>query len=393
MRPFNFCIPTEMIYGKGRVKEAGEQVKLRGDKVLLLSYDKMVLEQIGIYEQIHQSLSGAGVRTVEHLGVKSNPDVAHAREGIRKVLENGIGVILAVGGGSVMDEGKCIAAGALYDGDVWDLYEGKGELSDALPLVTICTIPATSSEMNCISVMNNEETKQKSALSGPEIYPRASILDPVLTYGIPIRNTAYSAADIISHLSEAYFTGQEHWTPIQDGYCESLMRTVMECMECLLENPKDVEARDTMMWAASISWNEFYRCGLGKTYVPCHILSHPLSGRYDTPHGAAISIVTTGWMRYMLDKKDERLTGRFAKFARQVFGIRMFPEAFQAQLGMKALQEWYRRIGVPASFKEGGIPTREVDLLVEAAYVDCLDNGIEDEYNKTALKAMYEYCF
>ena len=164
-------------------------------------------------------------------------------------------------------------------------------------------------------------------------------------------------------------------------------------MECLLENPRDEEARDTMMWAASISWNEFYRCGLGKTYVPCHILSHPLSGRYDTPHGAAVSIVTTGWMRYMLDKKDEHLTGRFAKFARQVFGIRMFPEAFQAQLGMKALQEWYHRIGVPASFKEGEIPTREVDLLVEAAYTDCLANGIEEEYNKTALKAMYEYCF
>ena len=361
MYPFEYHIPTKIVFGEGSVSRAGEIAAGFGKKALLVSYDESLIRQLGFYDKTMSALKEADVEVLTLFGVKSNPDVSLVRKGVEICKAQKPDVVIALGGGSVMDTAKGVAIGACYDGDVWDFPEGKAEIKAALPIMTIVTIPATSSEMNPVSVLNNDELRRKDGFLSPFMYPTVSILDPELTYTLPFRQTAISAADIVSHLMEGYINHKVKWAPMQDHFAQGMIRTIMECMERLGKDIADKEARAMFMWAATYAWNGFYVCGLGAYDQIIHIVGHSFSAFYDVPHGSAMSVSIPAIMKYHLKERIEK----FSVFAKEIFGIEGGINEFTAQKGIDALEEWFKGIGVPITFAQANMPTNELDAMAD----------------------------
>lgn len=385
MYPFEFSMPVKAIFGEGTVDRVGKIAAGFGKKALLLTYEEKFVKQIGFYQKVEVSCKEAGVELVSCFGVKSNPTVEHALGVIEVVKKEKPDVIIALGGGSVMDEAKFVGVAAKYNGHPWDLASGKAPITETLPVIAVVTIPATSSELNGTSVMSYEAIKRKDGFANPIMQPKVALLDPELTYTIPLKQTAYSAADIISHLLEAYFGHNLEWAPFQDHYCQGSIRTIMECMDRLLVNPTDKEARGQMMWTASYAWNGFYNCGLGGTDSTIHVLGHSLSNFYDTPHGASMSITILATMRYFLKTK----TKKFADFAREVFKISEIDNIKAAKMGIDALEAWFKKIGTPVSLAEAGIPADAIDKMAPDALITAQFWGYKDMYTVEKIKDMF----
>lgn len=377
MFPFEYYIPTKVVFGEGEVKRTGELAAGFGKKAMLVSYDEALIKELGFYDKAMDSLNEAGIEVIPLFGVKSNPDVSLVRKGIEICKEQKPDVVIALGGGSVMDTAKGIAIGACYDGDVWDFPEGKAEINDALPIMTIVTIPATSSEMNPTSVLNNDELRRKDGFVSPYMFPNISILDPELTYTLPLKQTAISAADIVSHLMEGYINHKASWTPMQDRFAQGMIKTIIDCMDRLLIDLSDKEARAVFMWAATFAWNGFYVCGIGPHDQIIHIIGHSFSAFYDVPHGSAMSVAIPSVMKFHLKERVEKFSG----FAKEVFGIEGDVCEETAQKGIDAIEAWFKKIDVPTTFAEAGMPTNELDAMTDDI-LETADRWGTTSYNK-----------
>jgi alcohol dehydrogenase YqhD (iron-dependent ADH family) len=355
---FEFHNPTKVIFGNGTTAEAiGRCTAEFGTKILFI-YGRDSIKRNGTYDKVTGSLEGASLSEVtEYSGVKSNPCLSHLKAGIALARDKQVDVILAVGGGSVIDEAKGIAAGVFYEGDVWDFYSGKAEPEQALPIIAVPTLPATASEMNGGTVITHDETHEKFGFFNGLLFPKVAVMDPEITHSISKDYTAYAGVDAISHLIEGYFTGSANWTPIQDRYVEGLVKTIMEATDRILENPEDNEARSVMMWAATMAWNGLGIAGIGEMSYPNHMIEHPLSGRYDIAHGAGLSIVIPAWMRFALKRYPEK----FARFAREVFQVDT------AEKGIDRLEGWFQSINSPTTLAEGNIPSEEIPTITADA--------------------------
>ena len=364
MKSFEYHNPTRIIFGENILSSLGKETAKLGSRGLLI-YGKNSIHSSGVYDRVCQSLKSAGVTIIiEHPGVKANPTLEHTREGIQKVRHHKLDVVVAVGGGSVIDEAKAIAAGSLYEQDVWDFYCGKAVPQAALPVVTVCTLPATASEMNCGTVITNESTQQKFGVLSPLLYPKVSFLDPSLTFTLPREQIVYGTVDALSHLMEGYFTQKGGWTPIQDRFAEGLMKSLMEALDRILKNPTDLDARATQMWGCTWAWNGFSATGIGSFGLPNHALGHALGGIYDLAHGATLSIVIPGWCRYEAKSRCERL----ALFAKNVFDLKNSSEQSVAMAGVAKLEAWYLAVGAPTRMSEAGINSPDISLLTQKAY-------------------------
>jgi alcohol dehydrogenase YqhD (iron-dependent ADH family) len=391
MYPFEFVVPTKVVFGVGEVAKVGKEALAFGKKALLVTYDEKLVKQLGFYDKVKKSCNEAGIELLEFFGVKSNPTAEHAALGTKIAKEQKPDVIIALGGGSAMDTAKFIGVAALYDGDPWDFPLGKAEITKSLPVITVVTIPATSSELNGTSVMNNETLRRKDGFVSVHMRPKVSILDPELTYTIPLKQTAYSAADMISHLLEHYLGHQLEFAPYQDYFCQGGIRSVMECMDRILVNPKDPDARAVMMWQAAFHWCGFYDAGFGLPNSIIHILGHSLSNFYDTPHGAAMSVTILGSMRYYLKTR----TKKYAGFARGVFGITEKDDLAAATAGIAALEAWFKKIGTPTTLAEAGITAPDaIDKMAPDALQSAIAWGEAEEYkyNEQVMRDMFELC-
>ena len=362
MQNFTFWNPTKVVFGKDTVKSVGKEARAFGQKALLV-YGRSSIKRSGVYDQVIWSLKDAGIEIVEYADVKSNPVLSHTREGIELARRNGVELIVAVGGGSVIDESKSIAAGVKGEADVWDYYAGTATIRDALPLLVVLTLAATGSEMNNGAVLTNEDTLQKFNIGSPHLFPKVSILDPTATYTVPARYTAYSAADAITHLLEGYFTSTDPETPIQDRFVESLVETIMQSTERILKSPEDYEARASMMWSATWALNGFPTAGIGMYGFPNHMIEHSLSALFDVPHGAGLSIVLPAWMRYAARSAPDK----FARFATRVFGMNGQSRQEAAEKGIQALKDWFDRIDTPTRLASFEIGEEDVDRIAENA--------------------------
>jgi alcohol dehydrogenase YqhD (iron-dependent ADH family) len=257
-----------------------------------------------------------------------------------------------------------------------------------MPVIAIATVAATSSELNGSSVITNTSIPRKEGFSSPVMRPKLAILDPELTFSVSLQRTAYSAADIISHLMEAYFGHDLDWAPFQDRYCQGSIRTIMDCVDRIIVDPQDKEARSQMMWTASFAWSGFYPCGLGETDATIHILGHSLSNYYDTPHGAAMSVTILGTMKYFIDKK----TKKFAEFAREVFQVRETDDKKAALAGLDRMEKWFRKIGAPTTLKEAGIPDNAIAKMAPDALITAQAWGLGDRYSVEKLTDLYNKC-
>lgn len=385
MYPFEFNMVTNVVFGEGVVSKVGEIAASYGKKALLLTYDEDFVKKIGFFQKVEESCKAAGVTLLSSFGVKSNPTVEHALDVIDLVKKENPDVIIALGGGSVIDEAKFIAVAAKYNGDPWDLATGKAPITETLPVIAVVTIPATSSELNGTSVMSYEKIQRKEGFANPVMRPKIAILDPELTYSIPLKQTAYSATDIISHFMEAYFGHADEWAPFQDRYAQSGIRTIIDCMDRILENPTDKVARAQMMWTASFAWNGFYPLGLGPWDSTIHILGHSLSNFYDTPHGASMSITILATMRYFLETK----TKKFAEFAREVFKIDEADDMKAAQAGIDALEQWFEKIGTPVNLSDAGIPDEAIDKMAPDALQTAQNWGYGEVYTVEKIKDLF----
>jgi alcohol dehydrogenase YqhD (iron-dependent ADH family) len=388
MYAFEFDMPTKAIFGEGTVGKVGGLAAGFGKKALLVTYDEDFVKKIGFYQKVAESCKAAGVMLVSAFGVKSNPTVEHALGVIALAKKEKPDVLIALGGGSAIDEAKFVGIAAGYNGDPWDFATGKTPITSSLPLIAVVTIPATSSELNGTSVMSYEKIQRKDGFVSPHMRPRYAVLDPALTYTIPITQTAYSAADIVSHLLEAYLGHGLDWAPFQEHYCQASIRTIMECMDRLLADPKDKEARAQMMWTASYAWNGFYPCGLGPADATIHVLGHSLSNFYDTPHGAAMSVTIPATMRFFLNTKAKRLAG----VAREIFGVRETDDAAAARGGIAAIVAWFKKIGTPTTLAEAGIPADAITKLAPDALKTAQVWGLGELYTLDTCVKMFELC-
>jgi len=351
MHNFDFYNRTRIVFGEGTIARLGELAQPLGKKALLV-YGKGSIKSNGVYDQVVESLNAAGIEFVEFSGVKPNPTLTHTREGIALAKAEKVDMIIAVGGGSVLDESKAIAAGAVSDADVWDFFLGKAEVDTALPVLTVLTLAATGSEMNGGLVVTNEETHEKLGMIKEPLQPIASILDPSTTYSVNAAYTAYSSVDAICHLLESYLTHSDDFAPLQDRYVESIVKTIIEVTDTILESPDNYQARAIMMWAATMAWNGTAPSGVGPFILPHHFIGHSMSALYDTPHGASLSIMLPAWMTWRAAQDPSKI----AQFAKTVFDIDEADPAEAARLGIAEFEGWCRKIGSPTTLSAANIP-------------------------------------
>jgi alcohol dehydrogenase len=362
MQNFVFHNPTKILFGKNTVPSIGEETIAYGEKVLLV-YGTASIKENGLYEQVIQSLGAAGAEITEHSGVQSNPLLSHVRKGIQLAKESGCQVVCAVGGGSVIDEAKAICAGATVQHDVWKFFTGKKSVKAPLPLTTVLTLAASGSEMNSGMVITNEETSQKFGFANKLLHPKTSILDPTVTCSVPADYTAYGAVDAVAHVLEFYFTTVDPCTPVQDRLMEGLVINAMESCNRVLNRLDDYQARADLMWTATLALNGLTGAGLGKVGFPMHMIEHSLSAFYNVPHGAGLSAVIPGWMRFhaQLDPM------RFAQFAERVFDIREGSIEERAAGGIEALTTWFTKVNSPTTITALQIPEDDIPKIAENA--------------------------
>lgn len=357
MQNFVFANPTKIIFGRDSIPKLGPEAAKAGKKALLV-YGGGSIKRNGVYEAVTGALRKNGVEFAEHPGVKPNPVLSHVRAGMKKASEEGCDIVVAAGGGSVIDEGKAIAAGVKYGGDVWDLFSGKAQVKSALPLFAALTLPATGSEMNAGCVVTNEETRQKFSAHGAALFPRASALDPETTMTLPREQTAYGAVDSLAHIIEGYFTAKNPDAEVTDELVHALARSIVASTRRILRDPADYNARASMMWSATLALNGLPTCGYGGMTFINHAIEHSLSALYDIAHGAGLAIVMPAWFRHHLETDGP---ARLDKFGRAVFG------ATKAEACINAFEDLFREAGAPVRLSEAGIPASDVPKIAENA--------------------------
>ena len=377
MENFTFFNPTKIQFGTDKEKLIGQHLAENGIKKVLLCYGSERIKREGLFEVVSKSLSEKGIAFVECGGIISNPVISKVREGIALAKAHQVDAILSVGGGSVLDSSKAIAAGVCHDGDVWDLFVGKASIESALPLFAILTLAATGSEMNPGAVVTNDETKEKFFISSVALFPKVSIVNPALMQGVSRDYLVYSASDVIAHLIEAYFTATVH-PKLQSRLVESLINTVIETTETLLSDPANYEARAQFAWAATLALNGLAYSGTTGFSYPNHAIEHSLSALFNVPHGAGLSVVVPAWMKWYFSRNQ----AQFERFAQNVFGVDT------GEKGIAALEAWFDKIGTPTRLPQLGIKESDLPALVENVEKNVRIFGIAETYTPEAVTAI-----
>ncbi len=363
MKNFIYDVPTKVYFGKGQVAHLGEELAKYG-KTVLLVYGGGSIKRMGLYDQVKAEIQKAGLTVVELPGIDPNPRIDSVRAGVKLCKEHGVDVILAVGGGSVIDASKAIAGGALVDFDAWDFVSKHISITKALPLVTVLTMAATGSEMDAVAVISNLATKEKDAIWGDALAPKVSFLDPENTYTVPKYQTACGCADIMSHLLETYFNPGESMYML-DSMMESVMKTVVKYAPIALEKPDNYEARANIMWAASWAINGLFKSAQYQVWA-CHGLEHELSAYYDITHGLGLAILTPRLLKYWLDETNVQ---RYVNLGVNVFGLDADKEPMAlAEETLEALSHFlYADLGLKNTLTAIGIGEEHIKEMAKAA--------------------------
>lgn len=371
MDNFNFYSPTEFVFGKDRENECGKYVKKYGGTKVLIHYGGGSVVRSGLLDRVKASLAAENIPFAELGGVQPNPIDTKVYEGIKLCRAEGADLILAVGGGSVIDSAKAIAAGVLYDGDFWDFYSGKAAIEKALPVGTVLTIAAAGSEGSGNTVITKTDGMWKRGAGSDVLRPKFSVMNPELTYTLPAYQTACGATDIMAHVLERYFTNTKE-VEITDRLCEAVLCTIIKEVPRVLTDPENYDARANIMWAGTIAHNNV--CGVGREQDwNSHGLEHELSGIYDCAHGAGLAVIMPAWMEFVMSHNAMR----FAQLAVRVFGIAMNFENPEetARLGIKAFRKFLHEIGMPINFAELGAREEDIPELAEKFSVTKIGNS------------------
>ena len=373
MNAFSFYNPVKIHFGKGSIEHLRKELPNYGKNILIV-YGGGSVKSNGVYDDILTILNDLSMNIFELSGVEPNPRVETARKGIAICKEQNIDIVLAIGGGSVIDCSKLIAAGAKVEQDAWDIVTKKVFATEAVPLATVLTMAATASEMNSGSVITNAETKEKFSWGSPAVFPKFSILDPTYTFSVPTNQTVNGVVDTMSHILEQYFNNATN-TPLTDEMSEGILRTLIEVAPKALKDPTNYDYRETLMLAATLGLNGFLSLGARGDWAT-HNIEHSVSAYYDIAHAAGLAIIFPNWMKHNLHVNP----ARFAKLAVNVFGIDSTGKTDEqvALEGIDALSAFWTSIGAPSKLADFKIDTTYFNQMVE----HCMVNGPFGNFNK-----------
>lgn len=359
MNNFEFCVATDVLFGRGQEELLPAKLAIYGKKILL-TYGGGSIKKSGLYEKIKNLLNDFEI--FELGGIEPNPRIESVNKGVEICKKENIDLILAVGGGSTIDCSKAIAAAAFYDGDAWDLLTGKGQITKALPIAVVLTIAATGSEMDMAAVISNMQTNEKLLMGHPSLLPKIAVLNPENTFTVPPYQTASGSADMMSHIIETYFDSVEAFVP--DAMAEGLLRAIIKYTPMALQDPEDYEARAQLMWTSSLALNGIL--ATGKSFMwSCHYIEHELSAYYDITHGAGLAVITPKWMRYIL---SDSTVDKFCDYAVNVWGFEKSEDKFKlANQGIDATEEFFSNIGLPSKLSEFGIDDTKFEVMAKKA--------------------------
>ncbi|MBB5181958.1 hypothetical protein HNQ44_003435 [Planomicrobium koreense] len=364
MNAFSFYNPVKLIFGKGQLEAVKKELPKYGKKVLVV-YGGGSIKKNGLYDEVMATLAEADLEVFELGGVEPNPRISTARKGIEICKNEGIDMLLAVGGGSVIDCTKLIACGAPYDGDAWDFVSRKAQPKEALPFGTVLTLAATGSEMNSGSVITNEETQEKYGWGSPLSFPKFSILDPTYTMSVPKDHTVYGIVDMMSHIFEQYFNNATN-TPVQDRMCEGVLKAVIETAPKLLDDLQSYEHRETILFAGTMGLNNILQMGYNGDWAT-HNIEHAVSAVYDIPHAGGLAILFPQWMRHNIKVNP----ARFAQMAERVFDVEREGKTDEeaALEGIERMSAFWTSLGAPTRLADYEIDGSKIDLMAEKAMV------------------------
>lgn len=388
MNNFIYDIPVKVYFGENQLCHLSEELKKYGNRVLL-TYGGGSIKRIGLYDRVIAELQNAGLEVFELSGIEPNPRIDSVRKGAQMCKEHNIDVLLAVGGGSTIDATKFMAAGACVDHDPWDFLSEKwAPIKKALPIVTILTLSATGSEMDSGGVISNLETKDKIGRLAPAMLPKASFLDPTLTYSVNAYQTACGAADMISHILEVYFNMEQDLYML-DCFMEGMLKTIIKYTPVALKEPENYEARANLMWTSSWAINGFIDGGKRQAWS-CHPIEHELSAIYDITHGLGLAIITPRWLEYCL---DETTVSKYVQFATNVFGVdSSLPPMDIAREGISKLSEFlFDTIGLQRTFTEVGIKEEDFPVMARKACGNKILNGFKP-LTQQDIEAIFQMC-
>ena len=361
MNNFTFYSPTEFVFGKGTEMQTGELVRKYGASKVLIVYGGGSVVRSGLLERVKQTLAQTVIPCLELGGVQPNPIDTKVYEGIDLCRREGVDFVLAVGGGSVIDTAKAIAAGVPYEGDFWDFYIQKATVSSALKVAVVLTIPAAGSEGSGNSVITKVSTLQKMSLRAPELLrPRFSIMNPELTFTLPPYQTAAGIVDMMAHIMERYFTNTAD-TEIADRLCEGTLKAIITEAPRVMADPKDYGARANIMWSGMIAHNG--TCGVGNEEDwASHFMEHEISALYDVTHGAGLAVIFPAWLTWMASHHVEKV----AQYAARVWDVPVSEDLKAMALeGVARLKSFFTSIGMPVNFAQLGVEHPDIELLVE----------------------------
>lgn len=381
MKDFTAFNPTRIEFGRGKENNIGRYMKEFGVTKALLVFGSDRIKRDGLFDRVATSLKESGIAFSELGGVVSNPLLSRVQDGIDIAKDKKLDAILAVGGGSALDSAKAIAAGARYDGDVWDFFVNKAMANEAVPVFSVMTLAATGSEMNAGGVVMNDETKEKFAIFSPALFPKVSVVNPELMATVSEDYLAYSAVDIFAHCLDLYFSAS-HLPDFNASLIENILHTVMRTTQTLLEDPSDYDARAEFAWASTMALNGMTFVGVEGNNFPTHLVEHALSALYNVAHGAGLSVVVPAWMKWYKDQNPPR----FERFAQEVFGVATPDE------GIEELEQWFKSIGSPITLEESGIPNDAIPALADNAHGMARVWGLDQLYTRDTIVEILDLC-
>ena len=386
MNNFIYDIPTKVYFGENQLEHLGKELNKYGKKVLL-TYGGGSIKKNGLYDKIVAEIKNAGLELFELNGIDPNPRVSSVNAGADICKKEGIDVLLAVGGGSVLDCTKYIGAATYYDGDAWDILLGKTPVEKCLPVITVLTLAATGSEMDAGGVISNPDTKDKIGLMFPPMQPKVSFLDPTITYTVSKFQTACGAADMFNHIMEVYFNMDQDLYML-DCVMEGLMKTIIKYAPIALEEPDNYEARANLMWTSSWAINGYINGGKRQAWS-CHPMEHELSAIYDITHGLGLAILTPHWMEYTL---DETTVSKFYQFGTNVFGIDAGMEPMEvSKKSIELVKEFFNTLDLKSKFTEIGIDESNFVVMAKKACMGGVLPGFKP-LNQKDIENIFRMC-
>lgn len=355
MNDFIYYNPTKVIFGRNSIEKIGNQIKLCNIKRVLVLYGGGSIKQNGVYDRVIRSLNENGIHFEEFSGVRANPTLAHAESVIDFAKKHDIEAILAVGGGSVIDEAKAVATGYYMEG-LWEAFEERLPVMKALPVFTVLTLSGTSSEVDSFAVLTNENDKKKWNIAGPALFPKATAIDPSVQMTLPWHQTVNGAIDTMSHIMESHFLGTNEETTI--ALNESLMKTIIKCLDTLQVDPSDYSARANLAWCCSLGLCGLTGVGLGGGDWTCHRIEHAISALHpEVAHGAGLAVVFPAWIRYV----NNHNTDQFLRWARNVWNCDTIDE------GINKMKEKFSVWKAPVTIAQLGVSESEIPEIAANA--------------------------